>query len=132
MSRVDELGWSLDSRVYGLFDELNKKIDRIAEQIQEKPSKDSAPFDLQERATESGIDDIPIAGDDRLTYVKLATEVHSGIFVEEDRGDTVHVVTSPLSRVNTRVRKRGKALCTPYTVGERPKRRKKETTYDLL
>ena len=50
--------------------------------------------------------------------------------MDEDRGDTIHVVTSPLSGVKTRVRKRGKALCTPYTSRERPKRRKKETAYD--
>ena len=30
------------------------------------------------------------------------------------------------------MRKKGKALCIPYTAGERPKRRKKETTYDPL
>ena len=52
--------------------------------------------------------------------------------MDEDWGDTIHVVTSPLSGVKTRVRKRGKALCTPYTAGERPKRRKKETAYDPL
>ncbi len=136
MSRVDEMGRSLDARVDGLFDELKLKIDRIAEQIRDKPangkSEDSAPFDLQEGAAESGIGDIPVAGDDRLTYVTPATEVHSEVFVDEDRGDTVHVVTSPLSGLKTRVRKRGKALCTPYTAGERPKRRKKETAYDPL
>ena len=60
------------------------------------------------------------------------TEVHSEVFVDEDHGDTVHVVTSPLSRVKTRVRKRGKALCTPYTARELLKRRKKETAYDPL
>ena len=48
MSWVDELGRSLDSRVDGLFDELNKKIDCIAEQIQDKLSEDLAPFDLKE------------------------------------------------------------------------------------
>ena len=132
MSRVDELGRSLDSRVDGLFDELNKKIDRIAEKIRDKPSEDSAPFDIQEGAAESGIGDIPVAGDDQMTYVTPVTEVHSGVFVDEDRGDTIHVVTSPLSGVKTRVRKRGKALCTPYTARERPKRRKKETAYDPL
>ena len=78
MSRVDELGRSLDSRVDGLFDELNKNIDRIAEKIRDKPSEDSAPFDIQEGAAESGIGDIPVAGDDRMTYVTPAIEVHSG------------------------------------------------------
>ena len=107
------LGRSLDSRVDRLFDELNKKIDRIAEKIRDKPSEDLAPFDIQEGAAESGIGNIPVAGDDRMTYVTPTTEVHSGVFVDEDRGDTIHVVTSLLSRVKTRVRKRGKAFCTP-------------------
>ena len=55
MSRVDELGRSLDSQVDGLFGELNLKIDRIVEKIRDKPSndksKDLAPFDLQEGVT---------------------------------------------------------------------------------
>ena len=38
----------------------------------------------------------------------------------------------PLLGVKKRVRKRGKALCTPYTAGEQPKRKKKETIYDPL
>ena len=60
------------------------------------------------------------------------TEVDSGIFVEENRGDTIHVITIPLLRVKTRVRKRGKTLFTSYTVGKQPKNRKKETIYDPL
>ena len=52
--------------------------------------------------------------------------------MDKNWGDTVYVVISPLSRVKTRVRKRGKALCTLYTVGEQPKRRKNETVYDPL
>ena len=78
------------------------------------------------------IGDIPLAGDDRLTYVTPAIEVHSGVFVDKDHGDTIHVVTSPLLGVKTRLRKRGKALFTPYTARERPKKRKKETAYDPL
>ena len=52
--------------------------------------------------------------------------------MDENWGDTVHVVTSPLLGVKTRVRKRGMAIYTPYTAGEWPKRRKKETVYDPL
>ena len=60
------------------------------------------------------------------------TEVHSGVFIDEKAGDTVKDVTSPISGEKKWVRKRGKVLCTPYTILERPKRRKKETTYDPL
>ena len=91
----------MDSRVDGLFDELNKKIERIAEKIRDKPSEDSNPFDIQEGAAESRIGDIPVAGDDRMTYVTPTTEVHSGVFVDENWGDTIHVVTNPLSGVKT-------------------------------
>ena len=60
------------------------------------------------------------------------TEVYSGVFMGESRGNTIHIVTSSLSGVKTRVRKKSKAFCTPYVVKERPKRRKKETIYDHL
>ena len=90
------------------------------------------PLSIFRRGAESGIGDIPVAGDDWLTYVTPVTEVYLGVFVNEDRGDTIHVVTSSLLGVKTQVRKRGKALCTPYTAGERSKRRKKETAYDPL
>ena len=50
-----------------------------------------------------------------MTYVTLTTELHLGVFMDENRGDMVHVVTGPFSRVKTRVRKKDKALCTPYT-----------------
>ena len=60
---------------------LNKKIDLIVKQILEMPSKgkeeESAPFNMQDVVAEhTRIGDILIAGDDRLTYVTLVTEVH--------------------------------------------------------
>ena len=99
MSLVDELGRSLDSRVDGLFGELNLKIDCIAKQIRDKPSngksEDFAPFDLHEGAAESGIWDILVPGDDWLTYVTHVTEVHSGVFVDEDCRAKTQSTSSP-------------------------------------
>ena len=55
------------------------------------------PLSIFKRVVELGISDIPIAVDDPLKYVKLAIEVYSGVFIDENKGDTVHVITSPLS-----------------------------------
>ena len=121
-SQLDEMGWFFDAHVEGMFDALNIKIDHLVEQIRDVPargkSEDSTPFDIQEGTAEAGIYDIPIAGDDWLIYVTPVIEVHLGVFVDENWGDTVHVVTNLLLRVKTRVRKSNKALCTPYTIGE--------------
>ena len=67
-----------------------------------------------------------------MTYVTPVIEVHLGVFVDENWGNRVHIITSPLSGVKIRVRKRSKALCTSYTDGERPKRRNKEIVYNPL
>ena len=148
MSRLDEMGQSFNSWVEGMFNKLSKKIDCIAEDIQDLPSRgkseDSAPFDLQDGAVESGISDIPIVGDDQLTYITPVINVHSGDTIQvvisllsgmktrikghdprrhqpiiwgEDRGDMFHVITRPLLEVKTRVRKWGKNLCIRYTSG---------------
>ena len=47
-------------------------------------SDDSTPFNIRDRAAELGIGDIPVVGDDRLTYVTPATKVHSGVFMDEN------------------------------------------------
>ena len=82
------------------------------------------PFDIQEGAAESRIDDIPVAGDDRLTYVTLATEVHSGVFVDKNQGDTVQVVTSPLGEDYSEEEARPFAHLTSLKNGQKGGRRR--------
>ena len=72
------------------------------------------------------------ANDDRLTYVTLDMEVHFGVFVDEQLGDTIQEVTSPISGEKKMVRKRAAALRTPFTVGDKPKRWKQEVIYDPM
>ena len=66
------------------------------------------------------------ADEDRLTYITLDTEVHSGVFVDEQLGDTVQEVTSPIFGEKQRVRKRAATLQMLYTVEEKLKCRKQE------
>ena len=61
------------------------------------------PLDIHEGVAELGIDDIPVVGDDRFTYVTPTTEIHSGVFVDKNLGDIVHVFTNSLSGVKIRV-----------------------------
>ena len=71
------------------------------------------------------------ANDDRCTYITPDTEVHFEVFVDEGLDEKIEEVTSPKFGEKKRVRKRAPALCTPYTVGEKPKHRKQKIDYDL-
>ena len=72
------------------------------------------------------------AVDDRLTYETHNTEVHLEVFVDETSGDMIVEFISPISRKKTRIRKRAPALLSPFTAGQRPKKRKKEVCFDPL
>ena len=116
---------------------MNRKLDSLIALLQ---NRDVAAMNILQVPVENELEQVgemaaqvyvpAQADDDRLTYVTPDTEVHSGVFVDEQLGDTIQEVTSPISREKRRVQKREVALQMPYTVGEKPKHRKQEVVYD--
>ena len=72
------------------------------------------------------------ATNDMMTYETPNTEVHSEVFVDEALGDTIVEVISPIFGKKTQTRKRAPALLSPFTAGQRPKKRKTEVRFDPL
>ena len=64
-----------------------------------------------------------------MTYETPNTEVHSEVFMDEALGDTIVEVISPISRKKTRTRKCAPTLLSPFTFGQRPKKRKNEVHF---
>ena len=89
------------------------------EHLEEKEGETSTVGDIQ-------------ATNDRMTYETPNNEVHSEVFVNEALGDTIVEVISPIIGKKTQNRKCAPALLSPFTAGQRPKKRKNEVRFDPL
>ena len=119
--------------------EMNQKMDTILAVLATLQRADASVVNIlreehlgeeEERET-SVVGDVQ-AVDDRLTYETPNTEVHSEVFVDEALGDTIIKVISPIYGKKTRTRKHAPALLSPFTTGQRPKKRKNKVRFDPL